>query len=261
MSDLSRWLEDEPPSEVRRLLEAGQWARPSRAVLEQTLAKVHAGAVPNAADAAFPTQHERSLRTGIKWTLVGALLLGSIGTLTYGMPSDETAGSEVAALPAEHSELAQAAPAARPPVAQPEREPARVASSLAAPALTASPAEKPAAPKPRGVTAPASSPAHASEGAAQAKVCKPGVVEQIEMLERAKSLIKSGRGTQALAILDRYDTFGAGRCFVPESMKHRMDAYALTGNTKGAERTATSIKNDYPDTAQARSADAVLKQK
>ena len=90
-------------------------------------------------------------------------------------------------------------------------------------------------------------------------MCKPGVVEQIEMLERAKSLIKSGRGSQALAILDRYDAFGAGRCFVPESLKHRMDAYALTGNTKGAERTATSIKNDYPDTAQARSADAVLK--
>lgn len=259
MSDLRRWLEDEPPAEVRRLLEAGQWARPSRAVLEQTLANVHAGAVPNAADAAFPTQRESSLRAGIKWTLMGALLLGSIGMVTYGLRSDESAGSEIAASPTEHSEFAQGSLAPRPPVAQPE--PARALSSPAAPALAATPAAKPAAPKPRGVTAPASGPAHASEGAAQAKVCKPGVVEQIEMLERAKSLIKSGRGTQALAVLDRYDSFGAGRCFVPESLKHRMDAYALTGNSKGAERTATSIKNDYPDTAQARSADAVLKRK
>jgi len=260
VSDLRRWLEDEPPSEVRRLLEAGQWARPSHTVLEQTLANVHAGAVPNASDAAFPLQRESALRSGIKWTLVGALLLGSVGTVTYGMRADESAGSEVDAPYAAPAELAQATPAA-PPVAQPGAEPARAPSTTVAPTLAPLPAAKPASTRPRGVTAQASTPTHASESATQAKVCKPGVVEQIEMLERAKSLIKSGRGTQALAILDRYDAFGAGRCFVPESMKHRMDAYALTGNTKGAERTATSIKNDYPDTAQARSADAVLKQK
>lgn len=254
MSDLKRWLEDEPPSEVRRLLEAAEWARPSRSLLEQTLANVHAGAVPNAGDAAFPTPQESALKGGFKWTLVGALLLGSIGAVTYGLRSEKSAISEVPPLPAAKTELTVAAPAAPQSAAQPEPVPASVPSPAPLPA-------KPAAQKPHGVSAPGATPARASESAALAKVCKPGVVEQIEMLERAKSLIRSGRGTQALAILDRYDAFGAGRCFVPESMKHRMDAYALTGNTRGAERTATSIKNDYPETAQARSADAVLKQK
>ena len=255
MSDLRRWLDSEPPSEVRRLLEAAEWARPSRGLLEQTLANVHAGAVPNAGDAAFPTPQDSALKGGLKWTLVGALLLGSIGAVTYGLRSEQSAHGEVQPLPAAKTELA-VAPAAQPPAARPEPEPARVAIPS-----TVELAAKPAAQKPRAVSAPASAPARASESAALAKVCKPGVVEQIEMLERAKGLIRSGRGAQALAILDRYDAFGAGRCFVPESLKHRMDAYALTGNTKGAARTATSIKNDYPDTAQARSADAVLKQK
>jgi len=91
-------------------------------------------------------------------------------------------------------------------------------------------------------------------------VCKPAVVEQIQLLERAKTKISAGSGAEALAILDRYDTFGAGRCFVPESLKHRMDAYQQTGNQTAAQHTARAIKKYNPDTAQARAADAVLKE-
>ena len=97
-------------------------------------------------------------------------------------------------------------------------------------------------------------------GDSRTRVCKPGVVEQIEMLEQAKNKIAQGRGAEALAILGRYDGFGAGRCFVPESLKHRMDAYVQMGNRAAARRTATAIKTSYPDTAQARAAEAVLKQ-
>lgn len=258
MSDLRRWLDEAPPSEVRRLLEVGQWARPSHSVLEQTLARVHAGAAEAALDAGFPTKPSSALRPLVKWSVAGALLLGSIGALMYGMRSGEPVSRQVDAQ--QPTELAPVVPRAPRAVAQ--------AAPASAPAANAAEAKVPSQDgasleprKSRAVSAPASVPASASETAAHAKVCKPGVVEQIQMLEQAKSSIQRNRGAQALAILDRYDSFGAGRCFVPESMKHRMDAYALTGNSKGAERTASSIKTQYPETAQARAADAVLKQK
>ncbi|HEU5076199.1 MAG TPA: hypothetical protein VFU02_18530 [Polyangiaceae bacterium] len=261
MSELRRWLEDAPPSEVRRLLEAGQWARPAGSVLEQTLLRVRAGIPADVSDLAVPTERSGALRAGIKWTLAGALLLGSIGALTYGMQSDEPSSRNIDTVgQARTTPTVSPAPGAQAKAARP-------ASSPPAEALVPPEAASPAPQKPRGVAAPAAAPARASEsartaeGASRAKVCKPGVVEQISMLEQAKSLIQRGRGTDALAILDRYDAFGAGRCFVPESLKHRMDAYAQAGNPSGAARTATAIKTHYPDTAQARAADAVLKHK
>lgn len=255
MSDLRRWLDDAPPPEVRRLLEVGQWARPSDSLLEQTLARVQAGPAEGALDAGFPTEQGSALRSGIKWSVVGALLLGGAGVLTYGMRPDESARTKVDALPSEPAKLAPTAPAASPAVARPEAKP-EVPAALP---VTRPPSVQDEPSKPRAVAAPASGPARAV--AAAAKVCKPGVVEQIEMLERAKNLIAAGRGSRALAILDRYDSFGAGRCFVPESLKHRMDAYKQMGNAGRAEQTAASIKDQYPDTAQARAADAVLKHK
>lgn len=257
MSELRRWSEDEPPAEVRRLLEVGQWARPSGAVLEQTLLRVRAGAVADPSDAAVPLDHS-AVRAGIKWSVVGALLLGSIGALTFGMRPDESASS---ALEPQRSE-SSTPPNTRVEAAPEPSAPAEPASATASeapsnPASVAPASAKPAPQKPRGVAAPV----REAQGASHTKICKPGVVEQINMLEQAKQLIQRGRGAEALAILDRYDRFGAGRCFVPESLKHRMDAYAQTGNASGAAQTATAIKKQYPDTAQARSADAVLKQK
>ena len=260
MSDLRRWIEDAPPSDVRRLLEVGQWARPSRAALDETLLRVRAGASAGALDDMPPAEHggltSSSARNGIKWGVIGALLLGGIGALTVGFGPDEPTTSAVAVQPHE-PQLAPAAPKAPEPIATPtpKPEPARVlgADAPAAPAG--------AKPQKSRATSAVAAPARAAEGATSAKVCKPGVGEQIAMLEQAKNLIQRRRGAEALAILDRYDRFGAGRCFVPESLKHRMDAYALTGNTRGAARTATDIKTEYPDTAQARAADAVLKQK
>ncbi|HEY6723573.1 MAG TPA: hypothetical protein VI197_06050 [Polyangiaceae bacterium] len=256
MSELRRWLDDTPPSDVRRLLEAGQWARPSGTVLEQTLLRVRAGAVADPADAAVPMDQGGAVRAGIKWSVVGALLLGSVGALMLGLRPSESASVAVPS-PSERAPLtlrtpAPAVAAAPRPVAQ--SEPARAVSSPATPPSPPPQAANPVPRRPRGVAAPV-----AAEGAPHAKVCKPAVVDQISMLEQAKGLIQRGRGAEALAVLDRYDALGAGRCFVPESMKHRMDAYAQTGNAKGAARTATSIKKDYPDTAQARAADAVLK--
>lgn len=261
MSELRKWLEDAPPSEVRQLLEAGQWARPSSSVLEQTLLRVRAGAVADPLDAALPADQGGALRTGIKWTVVGAVLLGGIGALAVGLRPHESASVAADSLPSEPTRLAPAIPPAPRPLAQAEPDPVRIASTPSTPVLAPQKAANPAPQKPRGVAAPAAAPSPAAEGAPHAKVCKPGVVQQIGMLEQAKSLIQRGRGAEALAILDRYDAFGAGRCFVPESLKHRMDAYAETGNSNGAVRTATSIKKNYPDTAQARAADAVLKQK
>lgn len=257
MSELRRWLEDAPPSEVRRLLEVGQWARPSSAVLDQTLSRVRAGAVADPLDAAVPAG-QAPWRIGIKWSVVGALLLGGIGVLALGLRTEQSASDAVEPPLGEQASVATTPPSTPSPVAADEPEPASVTNTPPTLEVEQPTAAKPA-PQKRGVAAP--TPVRANEAWAPNKVCKPAVVDQIRMLEQAKGLIQRGRGAEALAILDRYDAFGAGRCFVPESMKHRMDAYAQTGNASGAARTATSIKKQYPDTAQARAADAVLQQK
>ena len=255
MTELRRWLDDEPPSEVRRLLEVGQWARPSRAVLEQTLHQVHAGTI-GAADDLLPTKHESQVRSGLKWTLIGALLVGSLGALS------STLGSG-------HSESDPSEPAPRAPSVlgapqPPEATQARALPSAPTPRAAVAPLPAQPEPEPRKAAPVASAAASphapgAAAGGSRARVCKPGVVEQIEMLEQAKKKIAQGRGAEALAILQRYDGFGAGRCFVPESLKHRMDAHLQMGNQAAARRMATTIKTSYPDTAQARAAEAILK--
>lgn len=255
MSELRRWLDDAPPSEVRRLLEVGQWARPSRAVFEQALSQVQAAGTIDAADDLPPTRHGNRGRAAIKWTLIGALLVGSLAALNSTLESGQSASGPLPPMQPPLSEPAPRAPSvlgAPQPVTAPEPTQAEPAPSPAAHRSAVAP------------TPPRSSPAHSpravAPSASRARVCKPGVVEQIEMLEQAKNKVAQGRGAEALAILQRYDGFGAGRCFVPESLKHRMDAYVQMGNRAAARRMATAIKTSYPDTAQARAAEAVLKQ-
>lgn len=269
MSELRRWLDDAPPSEVRRLLEVGQWARPSRAVLEQALSQVQTAGAIGAADAG-PSRHGSRSRTAVKWTLIGALLVGSIAALNSTLGSGQSASAPVEppsnepaplVVAAPHTPAGQTAPdPARndePTQARPNSSPPAPGAAVAAAPVRPEPEPRPTARVPSSAASPRT--ASASDSRARERVCKPGVVEQIELLEQAKNKIAQRRAGEALAILERYDGFGAGRCFVPESLKHRMDAYVQIGNQAAAQRIATAIKKSFPDTAQARAAEAVLR--
>ncbi len=259
MSELRRWLEDAPPTEVRRMLEAGRWARPSRAVFEQALRQVRNAGTVGVPDSEFPMTRRNAFRTGVKWTLFGALVVGALAVLTQTLGSGDAVRAPQEPPTQKLANLAATGAAAPSPAERPEPEEA-LSGRFPTQSKPASP--RPATHEPARRARPAASRktrATVSTGSSQGRVCNPAVVQQIEMLEQAKLKLGSGRGAEALAILDRYDGYGAGRCFVPESMKHRMDAYLQTGNQAAAVRTAKAIEKYYPNTAQARAAKAVLK--
>jgi len=251
VSELKKWSEDGAPAQVRRLLEVGQWESPSRAVFEQTLRRLQAAGAGGALDIELPGARTNAVSSAVKWTLVGALMVGTIATLTHTVSWQKPV---VVPDPGEQSETSPA------PI-EPDRRAAREVSSpeIVAPAPSAR--IEPVAPS--SAKTAHKSPSERSTGvapktAAATSVCKPAVVEQIQMLEQVKSSIRAGRAGEALALLDRYDAYGKGRCFVPESMKHRMDAQLELGDRAAARRTAAAIKKRYPDTAQARAAEGIL---
>ena len=263
VSKLRRWSEDDPPPQVRRLLEVGQWERPSRAVFEQARSLMQAAGtagVLDAGDIQLPAGRGNTARSAVKWTLIGTLIVGAIGALTLTLGSEQSASS-----PTQPSLGALANPAPPKTTAPPRLEPPRPSEApvVASPPTSLDPSARgqAEAPKRTNIALPAPSersPAATSEHASRASVCKPRVVEQIQMLEQAKNAIRAGRAGAALGILNRYDAYGKGRCFVPESLKHRMDAQLQLGDRAAARRTASAIKARYPDTAQARAAEVVL---
>ena len=260
MSELRRWLDEEPPPQVRRLLELGQWERPSHAVLEQALQRARDVSSAGAGSSLLPMGRYDTLRIGVKRALLGTLLIGVIAMLSRQMGADDSSSRQPPSLNLGLANLAAlVGPALREPARNEPTEPAAT-SPATAPATNRPAQQRDASSAGAARTMPSQrQAAGASRDSSPGKVCKPAVAQQIAILEKARSKIRSGSGAEALAILDRYDRFESGRCFVPESLKYRLDAYLQEGDRAGARRTASLIKSRYPDTAQARDAEAVLK--
>ncbi len=263
MTELRRWLEDDPPPHVRRLLDAGQWERPSPAALERTLELVRLPSMAGASNVSLIDEPSRVSRIALKWTLVGVVLMGSATAVLA--PEIGAHRSDGRQLPTLRRGMPGLAALSR--TAAVDTDPSRTGNTSAPGNATLTEATSVGTPKDASehstLTArrkPTDAPSsQRSRGVADETVCKPSVGQQIEILEQAKREILAGRGNAALTILQRYDGFGAGRCFVLESQKYRMDAYVQTGNLPAARRVAQHIKTHYPDTAQAREAEGVLK--
>lgn len=255
MNELRRWLEEEPPPHVRRLLEVGQWERPSGAVLERALGRGGTPSTTGVQHSPMPAERAPVSRILVKSTVVGVLLLGAGATLAPGLGMRAIVGGDSPHLRRGLEGVGDGVESDGPPksgIHEPVATIPVAASSLPVLVPTLRP-ERSARVEAKPTTAPLAS----NPPASSSRICRPAVAAQIELLEQARSRIRSGQGAAALAILDRYDRFGAGRCFVLESLKHRMDAHLQTGNRAAAKRVATTIETRYPDTAQAREAAAL----
>ncbi len=260
MNEPRPWSQQEPPAQVQRLLAVGLWEQPAAVLLEQTVSRARAIATAQVGHGPAPVGQGHTSRALVKYAVVGVVLMGVITVLAPRLMSnraDTGDGSGVRSGSTESAIRTRAAAQDIPPAPAGDKAVmAPVAVSALAPVGIDAPEETSTA-KPTLERQQSAAPV---AGSFNGRLCKPVVSEQIELLERVKSEIRVGNGAGALGLLDRYDGFGKGRCFVLESLKYRMDAAQQMGNRAEARRVAGIIKAQYPDTAQGRQAAALLEQ-
>jgi hypothetical protein len=269
-------MSDERSPELRelaqRLFAAGRAERPSPA-LERRMLLIEpshmerAGAPPASELAASRARRIGSARSSWgRWVALAALLAGATGLwLQLRAPvrplsiSAETVGP-VASSP----EPARPDPAERATSA-PGPAPAATGESSAAPVLQA-PRPRPAralermpppAPTPRATEdtsergaevepAPAVAPASAAEPRRAPALT---LLDEIELLKRARSALRAGDGAGALVLLDRHERERAGDSLTAEATLLRIEVLAALGRKPAASELAQRFVRSNPNHA------------
>ncbi len=232
MTELKRWLDDDAPPEVGRLLRAARAEAPRRRSIQRTLVALGATGLATTAGAKTVAG---AVAITLKWVAVGAVG----GSVVVGT---------VAA--ARHFSVPAAPPAASARwISEPAPKPAEPGRQV----------EPPAAPE----TSPAPKAKSSVPVASREPEPAPGVdrrlAEEIGMIDRARASLNAGNPAETLRALDDYDrTFSEPR-LGPEALYLRMEARARVGDRAGAERAAREIVERYPGGPQVGRAEELLR--
>jgi hypothetical protein len=143
-------------------------------------------------------------------------------------------------------------PSASPPSSEP-------AAALSAPSAPSAPvrAAAPRAAVPRATTASPRAAAPLSQTHVQAPEAPPAkpsasarsapLAQQLELLKQARSLLRSGQPTEALTVLDRYESELGGTDLRDEAALLRIEALAAQGRAADAEALARRFVVEHPD--------------
>ena len=232
MTELKRWLDDDAPPEVDRLLRAARAETPRRSSVQRTLVAL---GVTGLATTAGAKTVAGAVAITLKWVAVGALggsvVMGTVvGVRRLGAPSPAPAISAPSV----------ARPAAKP--AEPRRD-------------VLPPAEPEASPEPKAK----SSVPVASREPAPASAIDRRLAEEIGVIDRARASLNAGNPAETLRALDDYDRRFSEPHLGPEALYLRMEARARLGDRAGAERAAREIVEKYPGGPQVGRAEELLR--
>jgi hypothetical protein len=230
MKELKRWLDDDAPPEVGRLLRAARAEQPRRSSLDRTLISAGVGGLATTAGAKSVAG---AVATTLKWVAVGAL-----------------GGSVVMGTAVGIRRLAAPAPApgaSTPSMLRPAPKP--VESRRGVPL----PLEPEAIPEPRARnTIPLAS--RESEPAVDRRL-----TEEIGVIDRARASLNAGDPAATLRALDDHDRRFGDPHLGPEALYLRMEARARLGDRAGAEQAAREILQRYPSGPQVGRAEELLR--
>ncbi|MET0413845.1 MAG: hypothetical protein ABW217_21225 [Polyangiaceae bacterium] len=75
------------------------------------------------------------------------------------------------------------------------------------------------------------------------------LLDEIELLKRARSAQRAGEGARALALLDRYERERAGESLIAEATLLRIEVLAALGRKAAASELAQRFVRDNPNHA------------
>lgn len=254
MTDVKRWVDDGASEPVRTLLAAAREERPDEAGVQRTLVAIglgsavatgasHAAGGAGAATLAKSATGASTLALVTKWGAIGAL--GAV--TTFGAVEMTTHAFSPAP-----ANVPVTAPVARPMgVRRVERYEPYIAADQPAPEPAAA---EPAAPP---ITAPAvrAAPSLGQERAALERADNAAeserILEEVRVIDKARSALASGDGRATLAALDSYGKGFSARRFEPEALYLRMEALERLGDAPGAKTAAERLLAAFPNAPQA----------
>jgi hypothetical protein len=249
MTELKRWLDDNPPLQVGKLLRAARAEEPSPASLQHTLIKLGvSSAVFMAAGGAWGAGTRMiggSLaKLAFKWGVVGAsagLVLATLEGVRQSMmpPSENAAAAASGSLaPRGGRALQETTPIAR----SSSVPPMHLADPLLVPRQAVGPAET-------------CTPANSMPTAFAAE----RLAVEIALIDHARTSLSRHDPTVALRLLDEYERQYTEPHFAPEALYLRMQARALTGDRQLATRAARELVAKYPRSPQVGRAEGFLR--
>jgi len=241
MNDVKRWLDDSPPEAVLHLLRSARGERAPKRVLKRTL--IALGTTTTTAVAAGSAGLGAAAKLGsgmlgivVKWG--GAGLIG--GTLVAGAVAEvsRVSTSRRAEPPPTYAPAPPAAPAANPSPELPRGGGLPAVSAEAEPVIAPPPVKPSAAVTPH--------------------VELPPTAREIELIDQARSLLRSGEGDAVRRLLIGYEESFTPAHFEPEVVYLRMQAAVLRGDKAEARRMARLIVTRFPKSPEVGQAEGIL---
>lgn len=243
MSDPKRLLDMGADDFEREVLKSALPDRGSARAYERTLTAIAAGTAITVATAATSAASPVGASVVLKWLGVGALL----GFATAGSVSVALERSTPPAPPPAHvrSLAAQVVEAPSPKLTAPTPAP-----------IDVEPSEK-IEPRAGGndpsavVADPVTAPGPSTGVLPSPVTSSEKLLQEVKMLDRAKSALSSGNGSAALSALDEHDRSFPNGALAPEATVLRVRALVLAGNRSAALGIARNVVRANPESAHA----------